>query len=50
MLSDLDQITRRLERLEKDLKKKKDPAVEREQALMLRCRKARRGEYHGDRT
>jgi len=38
MFSDLDQITRRLERLEKDLKKKKDPAVEREQALMLRCK------------
>ena len=40
MLSDLDQIVRRLERLEKDLKKKKDTAVEREQALMIRCKEA----------
>src|SRR5579862_3653238 len=40
MFSDLDQITRRLERLEKDLKKKKDPAVEHEYALLLRCREA----------
>jgi GTP-binding protein YchF len=38
MLADLDQITRRLERLEKDLKRKKDPAAEHEQALLLRCR------------
>ena len=38
MLSDLDQITRRLERLEKDIKKKKDPAAEQEQALLLRCK------------
>src|SRR5580692_1649356 len=45
MLSDLDQITRRLERLEKDLKKKKDPAVEREQAVMVRCQKAIEAEH-----
>ncbi len=40
MFSDHDQITRRLERLEKDLKKKKDPVAEREHALLLRCREA----------
>ena len=40
MLADLDQIERRLERLEKDLKKKKEPALEHEQALLLRCRVA----------
>ena len=34
MLSDLEQ----LERVEKDLKKKKDPAIEHEQALLARCR------------
>ena len=38
MLSDLEQIERRLERVEKDLKKKKDPAIEHEQALLARCR------------
>ncbi|MBI3670994.1 MAG: redox-regulated ATPase YchF [Acidobacteria bacterium] len=40
MLSDLDQITRRIDRLEKDLKKKKDPWLERELALLTRCRAA----------
>src|SRR3990172_9586602 len=45
MLSDLDQIARRLERLEKDLKKKKDPAAEHEQAVLLRCRAAIEGEH-----
>jgi GTP-binding protein YchF len=40
MLADLEQIERRLERLEKDLKKKKEPALEHEQALLLRCRGA----------
>jgi ribosome-binding ATPase len=40
MLNDLEQITRRLERVEKDLKKKKDPALEAEQALLLRCKAA----------
>lgn len=44
MLADLDQITRRLERVEKDLKKKKDPAAQREQALLARCREAIEGE------
>ena len=40
MLADLDQITRRIERLEKELKKKKDPIVEHEIALLTRCRLA----------
>jgi len=40
MLTDLDQITRRIERLEKDLKKKKDPVLEHELALLTRCRAA----------
>jgi len=40
MLADLDQVMRRLERLEKDLKKRKEPALEHEQAVMLRCRAA----------
>ncbi len=40
MLNDLEQITRRLERVEKDLKKKKDLALEAEQALLLRCKAA----------
>jgi GTP-binding protein YchF len=40
MLHDLEQITRRLERLEKDIKRKKDPLLEREQAALLRCRAA----------
>jgi GTP-binding protein YchF len=40
MLSDLDQITRRAERIEKDLKKRKDPALEHELALLARCRQA----------
>ena len=40
MLADLDQVMRRLERLDKDLKKKKEPSLEYEQALLLRCKKA----------
>ena len=40
MLSDLDQIERRVERVEKDLKKKKDPLLEREQVFAERCRAA----------
>ena len=40
MLSDLDQIVRRIERLDKDLMKKKDPALERERAVLERCRAA----------
>jgi len=44
MFSDLDQITRRIERLEKDLKKKADPVLANEQALLQRCQKAIEGE------
>jgi hypothetical protein len=40
MLADLDQVTRRLERLEKDLKKKKETELEFEQAVLFRCKKA----------
>lgn len=40
MLTDLDQITRRIERLEKDLKKKREPGLEHELALLQRCRGA----------
>jgi ribosome-binding ATPase len=40
MLSDLEQIERRIERVEKDLKKKKETALEFELALLLRCRAA----------
>jgi len=40
MLADLDQITRRLERLEKDLKKKKETNLEFEQTVLLKCKTA----------
>ena len=40
MLADLEQIERRLERLAKDLKKKKETILEFEQALLLRCQAA----------
>lgn len=40
MLADLDQVLRRLERLEKDLKKKKETELEHEQTVLLRCKKA----------
>ena len=40
MLADLEQATRRIERMEKDLKKKKDPGLEHELALLGRCRAA----------
>jgi ribosome-binding ATPase len=40
MLHDLEQASKRIERLEKDLKKKKDPQHEAELALLLRCRQA----------
>jgi hypothetical protein len=40
MLADLDQVLKRLERLEKELKKKKDPTHEFEQALLLRVKAA----------
>jgi ribosome-binding ATPase len=45
MLSDLEQIERRLERLEKDLKRKKDAATEHEHALLVRCRTAIESEH-----
>jgi GTP-binding protein YchF len=38
VLYDLEQVTRRMERLEKDLKKKKDPKLEQELPLLVRCR------------
>jgi ribosome-binding ATPase len=38
MLSDHDQITRRLERVEKDLKKKRDPALEIEKTALEKCK------------
>ena len=38
MLSDLDQITRRLERVEKDLKKAKNPLLELEKATLDKCK------------
>ncbi|MBI3663262.1 MAG: redox-regulated ATPase YchF [Acidobacteria bacterium] len=40
MLNDLDQLSRRLERLEKDLKKKKELQLEREEAALLKCKAA----------
>jgi GTP-binding protein YchF len=40
MLHDLEQLSRRLERLDKDLKKKRDPLLEREQAVLLRAKAA----------
>jgi GTP-binding protein YchF len=40
MLTDLDQLTKRIERVEKDLKKKKDTHQETELALLNRCRQA----------
>jgi ribosome-binding ATPase len=38
MLYDLEQILRRLERLEKDLKKKREAHLEKEQAVLFRCK------------
>src|SRR5260370_25969939 len=40
MFSDLDQIERRIERVEKDLKKKKEPILEQELVLLNRCKAA----------
>src|SRR5574337_902072 len=40
MLADLDQAARRIDRVEKDMKKKKDPALEHELVLLGRCRAA----------
>src|SRR5260370_12650270 len=38
MVSDHDQITRRLERVDKDLKKKRDPALETEKTALEKCK------------
>src|SRR5947207_166956 len=38
MLSDHDQITRRLERVDKDLKKKRDPILEMEKGALEKCK------------
>ena len=38
ILADHDQIVRRLERLDKDLKKKKDPILETEKAVLEKCK------------
>ena len=38
ILSDHDQVMRRLERVDKDLKKKKDPALEWEKAVLEKCK------------
>jgi ribosome-binding ATPase len=40
MLNDLEQTTKRIERVEKDLKKKKDPLLEAELHVLLRCKEA----------
>jgi ribosome-binding ATPase len=40
MLNDLEQASKRIERLEKDIKKKKDPQLEAELHLLTRCRQA----------
>jgi GTP-binding protein YchF len=40
MLYDLEQTTKRIERVEKDLKKKKDPLLEAELAVLMRCKAA----------
>src|SRR5580704_10525101 len=44
ILNDLEQLSKRIERLEKDLKKKKDPQLEAELAVVQRCRVALEGE------
>jgi ribosome-binding ATPase len=38
ILSDHEQVTRRLERVEKDLKKKKDPLLEHERVVLEKCK------------
>ena len=40
MLNDLEQASRRLERVERDLKKRKDPLLETELHLLARCKEA----------
>jgi ribosome-binding ATPase len=44
MLTDLEQAAKRIERVEKDLKKRKDTQLEAELALLTRCRLALEGE------
>src|SRR6516165_3816093 len=44
ILSDHEQITKRLERLEKDLKKKKDPQCELEKTVLEKCKAHLEGE------
>src|SRR3984885_4117900 len=44
MLNDLEQASKRIERVEKDLKKKKETILEAELQLLTRCRKALEGE------
>src|SRR6202047_389538 len=44
MLYDLEQTSKRMERVEKDLKKKKETVLELELQLLTRCRKALEGE------
>jgi GTP-binding protein YchF len=44
MLTDLEQASKRMERLEKDLKKRKETLLETELQLLTRCRKALEGE------
>jgi ribosome-binding ATPase len=44
MLSDHDQIARRLERIEKDLKKQKNPALELEKSVLEKCKAHLEGE------
>ncbi len=40
LLADHDQVVRRIERIDKDLKKKKEPGLEHERAVLDRCRLA----------
>jgi GTP-binding protein YchF len=40
MLNDLEQTAKRIERVEKDLKKRKDPVLEAELQVLMRCREA----------
>jgi ribosome-binding ATPase len=40
MLNDLEQTAKRIERVEKDIKKKKDPLLEAELQVLIRCREA----------
>ncbi len=44
ILNDLEQASKRMERLEKDIKKKKDPLLEAELQVLTRCRQALEGE------